>query len=162
MKLFHISDLLSVTTRKLLSTRGMKGIREILCFLTGEEEIFTHSIPRIMNECAPWMSAQFPQLVRECPFIKSELDRMTSTIKAFDEAAEPKQGDTKERPSSEEMIAFRMAIVGDFVERVRVAAGLPEMVPVFEMGADMHLRVDPTEELGAMMGDKNVTVVRTA
>lgn len=161
MRLFHISDLLSVTTHKLLSTRGMDGLREILCFLTGEEEVFTHSMPRIMYECEPWMNAQFPQLMQSCPFIKSEVDRMTTTIEAFDTAAEPKQSDTKERPSREEMVAFRVAIAADFVERVRIASNLPEMIPVFEMGADMHLQLDPVEELGAMMGDKNVIVVRT-
>ncbi len=38
-------------------------------------------------------------------------------------------------------------------------SGLPEMLPVYEMGADMHTRIDPVEELKAMVGDERVIVV---
>jgi hypothetical protein len=39
---------------------------------------------------------------------------------------------------------------------VRTEANLPEMLPVYEMGAEMHTHIDPVEEAQAMVGDKSV------
>jgi len=42
---FHISDILSITDGRLVSTRHMDGIYEILNFMTGDN-LFTHQLPR--------------------------------------------------------------------------------------------------------------------
>ncbi|MEY5098406.1 MAG: hypothetical protein RJA36_1125 [Pseudomonadota bacterium] len=60
-KRFHVSDVLTVTTGKLLSHRGMEGVYEILKHLTGEP-IFTHQIGRVLQEAAPHVLQQFPPL----------------------------------------------------------------------------------------------------
>lgn len=60
-KTFHIGDILSVTTGKLVSPRHVDGIYDILNFMTGDN-LFTHQLPRAMDECAPSLLEQFPDL----------------------------------------------------------------------------------------------------
>lgn len=51
-------------------------------------------------------------------------------------------------------------IAADWVEELRTSLKLPEMLPVYEMEAGMHTHIDPVEEAQAMVGDKNVIVVK--
>lgn len=60
-KSFHISDLLSAYSGYLVSTRHMAGVYEVLNFLTGAD-LFTHQLPRAMDECRPWLYKQHPLL----------------------------------------------------------------------------------------------------
>lgn len=60
-KVFHISDVLSISTGRLVSTRHMAGIYEILGWMTGES-LMTHQLPRAMRECAPVLFGQYPAL----------------------------------------------------------------------------------------------------
>lgn len=59
---FHVSDVLSITTGRLLSTRHMEGVYEILNFMTGDN-LFTHQLPRAAEACKPALLAQYPHLV---------------------------------------------------------------------------------------------------
>lgn len=61
MKLFHLGDILSVTTDILVSPRRMEGVYDILNYMTGDN-IYTHQIPRIMQECKPYLLEQHPKL----------------------------------------------------------------------------------------------------
>lgn len=63
---FHLSDILSITTGRLLSRRGMEGIYGILGFMTGET-LYTHQLPRAIEVCAPELLKQHPQLVGVAP-----------------------------------------------------------------------------------------------
>lgn len=63
-KRFHIGDVLTVTTGKLLSQGGMRSVYEILKHLAGEP-IFTHQIGRVLQEAAPHVLKQFPALASE-------------------------------------------------------------------------------------------------
>ena len=58
---FHIGDILSVTTHRLVSPRHMDGVYDILNWMTGDN-LFTHQLPRAVDECAPSLLAQHPQL----------------------------------------------------------------------------------------------------
>jgi hypothetical protein len=58
---FHLSDILCITDGRLVSSRGMDGIYDILSFMTGEQ-LFTHQLPRAMRSCQPALLAQHPQL----------------------------------------------------------------------------------------------------
>lgn len=58
---FDISDVLSVTTGILVSTRRIDGIYDILGFMSGES-LFTHQLPRVGREAAPVILKQHPQL----------------------------------------------------------------------------------------------------
>jgi len=58
---FHIGDILTITTGMLVSPRRVDGIYDILNFMTGDN-LFTHQLPRGMDECAPSLREQFPDL----------------------------------------------------------------------------------------------------
>lgn len=58
---FHIGDILTITTGRLVSPRHVDGIYDILNFMTGDS-LFTHQLPRGMDECAPSLREQFPDL----------------------------------------------------------------------------------------------------
>lgn len=60
-KEFDIGDVLSVTTLKLVSSRGMDGVQDLLSFMAGYP-VFTHQIPRIGPVCKTRLLEQFPQL----------------------------------------------------------------------------------------------------
>ena len=60
---FHIGDILSITTGKLVSPRHMKGVYDILDWMTGES-LFTHQLPRVGREAKPILLAMHPQLAR--------------------------------------------------------------------------------------------------
>lgn len=63
-KEFHITDILSVTTGKMVAASHMDGIHSILEFMCGEP-IYTHQVPRAIRECAPYLLKQFPMLADE-------------------------------------------------------------------------------------------------
>src|SRR5690242_17492626 len=60
-KTFHIGDILSVTSDRLVSPRHIGGVYDILGWMTGEE-LFTHQLPRASRECEGNLRAQFPDL----------------------------------------------------------------------------------------------------
>lgn len=142
MQKFHISDILSVTTGRLVSNRHMGGIYDLLNFLTGDE-LFTHQLPRASRECEPWLRSQFPYLFPDNPAIKKAIDGLPALL-ALD------AGD-------KEATAKTLAA---WIEGIRNSAKFPETLPeyldVYEMGADMHTRIDPMEEAAAMFGEKKV------
>lgn len=57
---FHLGDVLSITTGRLISPRGIEGVYDILRFMTGQD-LFTHQLPRAMTEMKPRLLAQHPQ-----------------------------------------------------------------------------------------------------
>lgn len=58
---FHISDVLTVITGRLLSRDGVDGLYHILNFMTGDD-LYTHQLPRAAQACAPVLKQQFPHL----------------------------------------------------------------------------------------------------
>ena len=60
-KKFHLGDVLSITTGRLVSPRQMVGVHDILNFMTGDD-LSTHQLPRVGDECKPHLLEQFPQL----------------------------------------------------------------------------------------------------
>ena len=138
MKSFHISDILSVTTGRLVSSRHMDGIYDILNFLTGDS-LYTHQLPRAMRECAPWLRSQFPSIMEDSPIIIKLLPVLDAKIANADKRKDRIQ-----------------AACEQWVKMVQIEANLPETLPVYEMGAEMHTHIDPVEEAQAMVGDKRV------
>jgi allophanate hydrolase subunit 1 len=141
MKTFHISDVLSITTGKLVSSRHIDGIYDILNFLTGDN-LYTHQLPRAMRECKPWLRSQFPSIMEDSPIITKLLPVLDAKITNAD-----KQKDRVQ------------AACEQWVKMVQTEANLPEIVVVYEMGAEMHTHIDPVEEAQAMVGDKRVIVL---
>jgi hypothetical protein len=60
-KEFHLGDILSITTERLVSSSHMGGVYDILNFMTGDN-LFTHQLPRAGRECKPYLLEQLPQL----------------------------------------------------------------------------------------------------
>jgi hypothetical protein len=58
---FHLGDILSVTTHRLVSPRRMEGVYDILGWMTGEHP-YDGQIPRLIGECAGTLLAQHPDL----------------------------------------------------------------------------------------------------
>ena len=58
---FHIGDILSVTTGRLVSPRHIEGVYDILNWMTGES-LFTHQLPRVSREAGPVLLAAHPQI----------------------------------------------------------------------------------------------------
>lgn len=61
---FHIGDVLSITSEKLVSPRLMDGVYDILDYMTGEN-LFTHQLIRARKACAPYLLKQHPELAAE-------------------------------------------------------------------------------------------------
>lgn len=60
-KQFHLSDLLAVTSGRLLSLRGMEGVYGVIDHVTGQSHA-THQLPRAADVVAPELLRQFPWL----------------------------------------------------------------------------------------------------
>ena len=76
---FHLGDILSITTGRLVSPRHIDGVYDILNFMTGDN-LFTHQLPRASRDCKPELKRQFPQLFTpEIDYAIVELDKMLET-----------------------------------------------------------------------------------
>lgn len=58
---FHIGDILSITTGRLVAPGHMSAVHEILDWMTGDS-LFTHQLPRASDECGPALREQHPDL----------------------------------------------------------------------------------------------------
>lgn len=130
---FHISDILSITTGRLVSNRHMEGIYAILNHMTGDN-LFTHQLPRAARECAPVLLAAYPQLSTDDPITARCLAAMDLGIKAGDR---------------------ENAVIG-VVEKIRSEHGLSEMLEVPELFHGESSHADPLEELVAMVGKDRI------
>lgn len=62
-KTFHIGDLVSVTTGRLVSPNHIGGVYEVVDFVTGQPHM-THQLPRACREVTPWLVERHPWLAR--------------------------------------------------------------------------------------------------
>lgn len=109
-KTFHLGDILSITTSRLVSPRHIDGVYDILNFMTGDN-LFTHQLPRACDECQGPLLAQHPDLAGiEVPnFGGSE-----SAVKAW--------------------LAEQVAIYGEYREVALLAVGAHEYInPLTEL-----------------------------
>jgi hypothetical protein len=127
---FHISDVLSVTTERLVSTRHIDGIYDILGFMT-DSQPFTHSLPRLNDECKPFLLAEHPEL-------------------AEIEVPEHFDGATNEE---------KKASVNAWLETIYPTYGTEILVS--RIPAEAHTSIDPIRELAMMVGKDRVIVVNT-
>jgi hypothetical protein len=86
---FHIGDILSVTTGRLVSPRHIGGVYDILNWMTGES-LYTHQLPRVCREAAPVLLAAHPKLAsvdRDAEINPENLSEwLTARIAEFGEA----------------------------------------------------------------------------
>lgn len=60
-KTFHLGDLITVTTGRLVSPRRVEGVYDVVDFVTGQSHM-THQLPRASDEVKP-------ELLRQHPFL---------------------------------------------------------------------------------------------
>jgi hypothetical protein len=85
VKQFHLGEVLSVTTRRLVSPIG---VCNIMSFMVGYN-LFQHEFPQAGEKCRPWLVAQFPQLsANRMGSALAELDNM---LKAKTSAADEEE-----------------------------------------------------------------------
>lgn len=130
-KQYHIGDVLSITTQRLVAPRGMEAIYDILNFMTGDS-LHTHQLPRASRECAPWLLRRHPQLA-DCD--TSALEKLTD--------------DTSKEA--------RHSLIEGWL-RMQVAK-YGKMLSVEPIPADYHERKDPLQELIEMRGGDHETFV---
>jgi hypothetical protein len=58
---FHLGDVLTITTGRLVAPRHMAAVYDLLDFMTGDS-LFTHQLPRAAGECGPALLTQHPHL----------------------------------------------------------------------------------------------------
>ena len=63
-RMFHIGDILTITTGRLVAPRGIAAVYDILDYMTGDK-LFTHQLGRACAECKPSLLHQHPQLEKE-------------------------------------------------------------------------------------------------
>ena len=138
-KQFHLGDVLSITTDRLVSPRHIDGVYDILNFMTGDN-LFTHQLPRASDECKPYLVAQFPQLAA---------DKMDSALAELGDALKSKTG----KAEAEKIVADWLA---------KQVAKYGEMFAVKPIPTDAHEVKNPIAEAAEMMGGpEKVIVVRT-
>lgn len=141
-KMFHIGDVLSITTERLVSPRHIQGVYDILEFMTGEG-IWTHQIPRVMRECRPALLKQFPSL--DSPEIK--------TVAV---------GELSLMLSSEVAKGAHEALVRGWLSKITLGGygiAIDEMLPVERLAKQDHTSICPIEEARAIAGDENVIAI---
>lgn len=65
-RLFPLADILTMTTGRLLTTRGIGAVYDLANWMTGDN-LFTHQLPRAADACGPALLAQHPQLTNVAP-----------------------------------------------------------------------------------------------
>lgn len=63
---FHLGDILSITTGRLMPPNGIGGVYRILNHLTGDD-LMTHQLPAATEAMAPYLIAQLPELAAVDP-----------------------------------------------------------------------------------------------
>lgn len=58
---FHLGDLVSVITHRLVSPDHIGGVYNVVDYVTGQAHM-THQLPRAIDEIAPWLIDQHPWL----------------------------------------------------------------------------------------------------
>lgn len=130
---FHVADVLSVLHGHVLGPRLMEGIKDLLCFLTGQR-LTTNQIPRATREVHDGLMAQAPESLRN-RFPERD------DVKDFIEATKATYGEAWH----DEAIRLLETEYGKMIAISPVATYLPD---------------DPAEELFDQVGPEKIRVVR--
>lgn len=59
MKEFHVSDVFTAITGKMVFPKNLGGLYSILNYMS-DDNLHTHQLPRVLRECKPYLLEQFP------------------------------------------------------------------------------------------------------
>jgi hypothetical protein len=133
---FHLGDVLSVTTGRLVSPTHIDGVYKILNFMT-RDDLFTHQLPRAGDECKPYLAKQFPQL--SPPAIDADIAEMDRRF----------EGVTDRNKYKEIVDVWLAELVEKYGENFEV-----EEIPL-----DDHVTKDPLGEMMEMVDPKKIIVM---
>lgn len=142
-KKFHVGDLLSITTGRLVSNRHMEGIYDILNHMTGDN-LFTHQLGRASKECKPYLLVWFPELAKADT--SKNMARLCELIENAEANHEPPQ--------------VGVDIWIKWMSE-RCQCGFKMEYEVGQIPRDVHEVRDPLTEMIEMKGDKNIIVVES-
>lgn len=128
---FHIGDVLSITTGRLVSPRRIDGIYSILNHMT-RDNLFTHQLGRAAATCRPFLLLNHPWIEEMGEDLTARLDAATN--------------DEIESVIAAALLEYEKSIGCSDVNVPPLADG-------------DWLSVDPMKELRAMVGDEKVAVV---
>jgi hypothetical protein len=131
---FNLSDILTITTGRLVSSRHMEGVHDLLNFMT-QDTLFTHQLPRAAVECRSWLLRQHPILGEA----ESAIPRLETMLA---EAAYP---------------GAISAACDRWVDGLAEKFG--RVLPVDPIPRDDHEVIDPIAEAIALVGEDRVIVV---
>lgn len=132
---FHLSDILSITHDRLVSTRHMEGVYDISNFLT-QDKLFTHQLTRVHAECKAHLFALHPQL-NQLPLVTDE------------EILAMKLVNGKPAEWWNRWLDVQIARFGEFLEVTPIPKGI-------------HEYKDPIEEAIEMVGPEKLIAVRAS
>jgi len=139
LKPFPARVLLSVTTGRLLTEprgprdNGIGDLYLLLNHMTGDD-LFTHQLPRVSEECKPWLLRWFPELAKA----DEQLADLDSRLERYADDA---------------------AAIDCWLDQL-YRSGIQRSYDVGQIPQDDHERKDPYDELVAMRGtDEGIIVV---
>ncbi len=136
-KLFHVGDVISVATYRVVSPRYTDGVNDILRFMTSESPL-GHQVPRFLQECQSAILLQYPQF---------SLPAFSQAMMMLDEIVAAGVG------VKEQIDEWLLAIMGGGFG----IAGLPlcgqanDMLEVQKLSPHAHELIDPMSELVEIM-----------
>src|SRR3989344_9369823 len=141
MKELHLGDVLSITTKHLVSPRHMSGVSDILNFMT-RDKLFDFQLPRACDECRPYLLEQFPQL--DTPEMDFAIGELIEILKIPNGKKEP----------DKLILGWLSKLTSGGYE-----VTCEEMLKVKPIPKGIHVIRNPTVEAMEMMGGPEVTVV---
>ena len=148
-KRFHLGDVLTVTTGRLVSPRHVDGLYDILGFMSGEDGLFTHQLGRVGKECTPYLLKQFPGLDSpEMQFALGELIEMLETPSGKKEPDKLITGWLSKITSGK--YGIQLPLCGEQNDTLEVA----------KLPPDAHEQIDPLSELAEKVHPDKIITVR--
>lgn len=89
---FHIGDILSITTGRLTSPRGMDGIYDILGYMT-DDSPFTTQLGRFAEECTPYLEQQLGATIKPYSEVPETITGSLGLYKWLHDVTEGMNGD---------------------------------------------------------------------
>lgn len=130
-KQFHVGDLLSVTTGRIVARRHVDALYDLLGHMTGDSP-FTHQLPRFGDECKPWLYRWFPELESVDDGILGDMIDIHGPEKGCE----------------------------TWVDAMVSSRGIREWYDVPQIPKDDHSRRCPIEELRQMAPDAQIIVMK--
>lgn len=135
-KKFHLGEVLTVISFRLVTPDGFEGLSRILNFMTGEN-LYHHQLTRVWKECQTCLAQQYPQLTG----VNMEL-----AFAELDEAMNARMSYQELKKIIEDWLTKQVALYG-------------EMFEVSQIPTEAHEVKDPLAELVEIKGAQGGVIV---